>query len=91
MEVREALNNLDKIELKKYITNLWSELKDINNSENYINHIPITKDVFSDKTEIIGPMPILNETGCESSLPQMSQLPVSTPEYILNLLSLVAW
>lgn len=53
MEAREALNNLDIIELKKYISNLWSELKDLNNSENYINHIPITKDAFSDETEII--------------------------------------
>ena len=53
MEAREALNNLDIIELKKYINSLWSELPAINNSENHINHIPITKDAFSDETEIL--------------------------------------
>lgn len=53
MEARETLNNLDIIELKKHINSLWSELASINNSENHINHIPITKDAFSDETEIL--------------------------------------
>lgn len=52
METREALNNIDIEELRKIAKNIWVELKKIKNFTNHINHITITKDAFSDESEI---------------------------------------
>src|SRR6185312_9592364 len=52
METREALNNIDIEELRKIAKDLWVKLKNIKNFTNHINHITITKDAFSDESEI---------------------------------------
>jgi len=52
MEMREALNGINIEELKKVIRNVWTELKKTNNYKNHIQHISITKDAFSEETEI---------------------------------------
>jgi DNA modification methylase len=52
MEAREALNYLDKDKLNKAIKNLWTDISKLKTYEQYINHIPITKDAFPEETEI---------------------------------------
>jgi DNA modification methylase len=52
METREALNNIDTDKLKAIIKTLWTELAKIKKYENHINHISITKDAFSEETEV---------------------------------------
>ncbi len=52
MQTREALNGIDIEELKKIAKNLWTELKKIEDYTNHINHISITKDAFSEESEI---------------------------------------
>ncbi|TAN16548.1 MAG: site-specific DNA-methyltransferase [Chitinophagaceae bacterium] len=53
METREALNDINIEALRSTVKNLWAELAKIENYETYINHITITKDAFSDETEIL--------------------------------------
>lgn len=53
MQTREALNDIDTSKLRSTIKNLWTELAKIDNYEIHINHITITKDAFSDETEIL--------------------------------------
>ncbi len=52
MHTRDALNEIDYDELRLTIKNLWTNLNKIENYENCINHISITKDAFPDETEI---------------------------------------
>lgn len=52
IQTREALNVINGEELKKVVKNLWAELQEINDYKKQINHIPITKDAFSEETEI---------------------------------------
>lgn len=53
MQTREALNDIDTSKLRLTIKNLWTELAKIENYDTHINHITITKDAFSDETEIL--------------------------------------
>ncbi len=53
MQTREALNDIDINKLRSTIKNLWTELAKIENYDTHINHITITKDAFSDETEIL--------------------------------------
>lgn len=53
MQTREALNDIDTNKLRSTIKNLWAELAKIESYEIHINHITITKDAFSDETEIL--------------------------------------
>lgn len=53
METREALNDIDIEKLRSTIKNIWTELAKIESQETHINHISITKDAFSDETEIL--------------------------------------
>ncbi len=53
METREAINNIDLDKLRLVVKNLWTELAKIEHYETHINHITITKDAFSDETEIL--------------------------------------
>jgi len=53
MQTREALNDIDKNKLRSTVKNLWTELAKIESYETHINHITITKDAFSDDTEIL--------------------------------------
>jgi DNA modification methylase len=53
MQTREALNDIDLNKLRSTIINLWTELAMIESYETHINHITITKDAFSDETEIL--------------------------------------
>lgn len=53
MQTREALNGIDINKLRSTVKNLWTELAKIENYDNHINHITITKDAFSDETEIL--------------------------------------
>ncbi len=53
METREALNDIDLERLRSVVKNLWTDLAKIDNYENHINHISITKEAFSDETEIL--------------------------------------
>ena len=53
MQTREALNDIDTAKLKAVTKNLWTELAKIKNERNHINHISITKDAFSEKTEAL--------------------------------------
>lgn len=53
METREALNDIDLDNLRSTVKNLWTELAKIDSYEIYINHISITKDAFSEETEIL--------------------------------------
>lgn len=52
MQTREALNNIDIDELKKIAKNIWIELIKLKTYTNHINHISITKEAFSEETEI---------------------------------------
>lgn len=52
MQTREALSNLDTEGLKKTIKNICTVLKKSESYQNHINHISITKDAFSEETEI---------------------------------------
>jgi DNA modification methylase len=53
MQTREALNDIDTNKLRLTAKNLWTELAKIENYDTHINHITITKDAFSDETEIL--------------------------------------
>jgi len=53
MQTREALNGIDINKLRSTVKNLWTEFAKIENYDNHINHITITKDAFSDETEIL--------------------------------------
>jgi DNA modification methylase len=53
MQTREALNDIDTNKLSSTIKNLWTDLAKIENYETHINHITITKDAFSEETEIL--------------------------------------
>jgi DNA modification methylase len=53
METLEALNDIDIQLLRSTVKNLWTDLSIIKNYEIYIHHISITKDAFSDETEIL--------------------------------------
>lgn len=53
MRTREVINDIDTSELSFIVKNLWIELAKIENYDTYINHITITKDAFSDDTEIL--------------------------------------
>ncbi|MCC6600594.1 MAG: site-specific DNA-methyltransferase, partial [Crocinitomicaceae bacterium] len=53
MQTMEALNGIDINKLRSTVKNLWTELAKIENYDNHINHITITKDAFSDETEIL--------------------------------------
>jgi DNA modification methylase len=53
MQTREALNDIDINKLRLTIKNLWTEVAKIEQYENHINHISITKDAFPDETEIL--------------------------------------
>ncbi len=53
MQTREALNDIDTNKLRSIVKNLWTELAKIENYDTHINHIAITKDAFSDETEIL--------------------------------------
>lgn len=51
IQSREAFNNVDINELKETISNLWLELKKIDNFKNHIHHISITEEAFPVDTE----------------------------------------
>lgn len=53
MQTREALNDIDTNKLRSTIKNLWAKLAKIGSYDTHINHITITKDAFSDETEIL--------------------------------------
>lgn len=53
METREALNDINLEELRSTVKNLWKNLSEIDSYDTHINHISITKDAFSDETEIL--------------------------------------
>jgi DNA modification methylase len=53
MQTREAINNIDVEELKKITKSIWIGLKKIDNYKKHIQHITITKDAFSEETEIL--------------------------------------
>ncbi len=53
METREAINDINLDELRAAVKDLWSNLSKIENYENHINHISITKDAFPEETEIL--------------------------------------
>ncbi len=53
MQTREALNDIDINQLRAVVKNLWAELSKIADYENCINHISITKEAFSEETEIL--------------------------------------
>lgn len=53
METREALNDIDIEKLRATVKNIWTELLKIEDYETNINHISITKDAFSEETEIL--------------------------------------
>jgi len=53
METREALNDIDIKKLCSTVKNIWTDISEIENYETHINHISITKDAFSDDTEIL--------------------------------------
>ncbi len=53
MQTRESLNNIDIEELKKITKNIWIELKMMTDYKIHIHHISITKDAFSEQSEII--------------------------------------
>jgi len=52
METREALNDIDLENLRSIVKNIWTELSKTEHYEIHINHISITKDAFSEETEI---------------------------------------
>lgn len=53
METRKALIDIDVKKLRSTVKNIWTELAKIESYENHINHISITKDAFSEETEIL--------------------------------------
>jgi len=53
METRDALNDIDLNKLRLVVKNLWTELLKIKVYDTHINHISITKDAFSNETEIL--------------------------------------
>jgi DNA modification methylase len=53
MQTREALNDIGIEKLRATVKNLWTELAKIDDYETHINHISITKDAFSNETEIL--------------------------------------
>lgn len=53
MQTREALNDINPDKLHSTVKNLWTELNKIENYENHIKHISITKDAFPTETEIL--------------------------------------
>jgi len=53
METREALNGIDIEKLRSTVKSLWTDLEKAKHYETHINHISITKDAFSDETEIL--------------------------------------
>jgi DNA modification methylase len=53
MQTREALNDINIDKLRSSVKNIWTELAKIENYETHITHITITKDAFSDETEIL--------------------------------------
>lgn len=53
METREALNDIDIEKLRSTVKNIWTELAKIESYETHVHHIPITKDAFSEETEIL--------------------------------------
>ncbi len=53
MQTREAINDIDIEKLRITVKNLWTELAKIEEYDNHIKHISITKDAFPDDTEIL--------------------------------------
>ena len=53
MKTREAINDINLEKLSATVKDLWNNLSKIENYETHINHISITKDAFSDETEIL--------------------------------------
>jgi DNA modification methylase len=53
METREALNDINIEKFRSTVKSLWADLEKIKDYETYINHISITKDAFSEETEIL--------------------------------------
>lgn len=51
MQTRQALNKIDIDKLKAITKKLWSDLSELKNNINHINHISITKDAFPNETE----------------------------------------
>lgn len=51
MQTRQAVNNVDVLELRKVVKELWPNVQAIENITTSINHIPITKDAFPEETE----------------------------------------
>lgn len=51
MKTREALNDISVPKLKASIKNHWPEIQKIKAAKNYINHISITQNAFSEETE----------------------------------------
>jgi DNA modification methylase len=53
MQTREALNDIKIDKLRSAVKSIWTELAKLENYETHITHITITKDAFSDETEIL--------------------------------------
>lgn len=53
METREAINDIEIEKLLSTVKNIWIDIAKIENYETHIKHIPITKDAFSEDTEIL--------------------------------------
>lgn len=53
IQTRQALNALNLTDFKRIVKRLWTEIDQMNEYSKYINHISITKDAFSDETEIL--------------------------------------
>jgi len=53
METREAIKGIDIELLKKTAINIWTELNEISVYGTHIDHVPITKNAFSNETEIL--------------------------------------
>lgn len=53
MQTREALNDINIDKIRSIVKNIWTELAKIETYDTHINHIAITKDAFSNETEIL--------------------------------------
>ncbi len=51
MQTRQAINEINVKELQSISKKMWNEILKIKTYENFINHIPITKDAFPVDTE----------------------------------------
>ncbi|MBC8487321.1 MAG: site-specific DNA-methyltransferase [Bacteroidetes bacterium] len=51
MQTRQALTEIDVDQLRENVKKMWSEIPKMEDCNNYLNHISITKDAFPDETE----------------------------------------